>query len=280
VDARARAHRSLSWFGREEISRLDRWRVPAPRGCCWSCSLHLLCRGERGLSRWDRGRSPGPRGCGWSCSSPPGPQPSGSIMAPVAARIVVLVFIVNSRVSAARVDAGARPRADGGRGRHRRLRVSSCRRGRSRSRHRPGSWWSSSSLPPGNRAQPSGSMCEPEPARTVVVVVIPASAVRVDGDPAAVRVDAGPGAGAELCRGVHRATSAVGVDAATVSGAHVRRCVHRCLREGAFSRSRCGRGSGASAVRVDGDSAVVRVVTGTGADGRRSVHRALSRSGR
>lgn len=370
------------------ISRLDRWRVPAPRGCRCSCSLRLLRRGERGLSRWDRPRSPRLRGCGWSCSSrsPPSwwmgsavgidpgalpcadagggvhrrvasaprvdhgagpgadrggrlhralpgvsrsgrcrcscprgswswssssppfqPLPSGSTSQPAPAWMVVFVFIVPSCVSAVRVDVDAVARADGGGGLHLRsvsapavgvdvaadtgadrgrglhpcLRVSPCRRGRSRSRHRRGSWSSSSSLPPGNRAQPSGSMCEPEPERTAVVVRITrlasrwdrcsrpgrrglsswwssraqpfgsicaprparscvvvfmaASTVGVDGDAAAVRVHAGPGAGAELCRGVHRASSAVGVDAAAVSGAHVRGGVHRCLREGPVS---------------------------------------------
>jgi hypothetical protein len=182
------------------------------------------------------GRCPRRRGCGWSWSSQP---PLGSRPIPLPARTWVIVFIVSSP-SAVGVDAPAVAGANAGRGAHLRApgqplssmraptparmplvvhmlasgRVS--RWGRWCRRVRRGSWsWCSW------RLQPLGSIIQPAPAWTVVVVFMASSLDQV-------RVSRrGRSPSRRRRGGVSRcSSSAVRVDARAVASADRRSGVH------------------------------------------------------
>jgi hypothetical protein len=111
-----------------------------------------------------------PRGrwCGWSCCLPRR-QPLGSMPKPRPARMRVVVCMEASLVSRCRPSGGRRPRGCWSSWSSSVSRVSRCRPcGRPRPR---GGWCGSSSRSPG-RGQPSGSIIDPAPARTVVAVFI------------------------------------------------------------------------------------------------------------
>jgi hypothetical protein len=216
-------------------------------------------------------------------------QPLSSMRGPIPARTVVIVFISPSAVG---IHLRSQAGAERGRGVHRAL----SRWGRSSSHRRRGSWsWCSwqhlllsrwdrcrSRTPRGSwswcssRPQPSGSISQPAPARTVVVVFMASSFDRVRVSrrgrspsrrrrggvsrcsSSAVRVDARPVAGADGGgRGHGGLLSAVGVDAPARAGADLRGGVHRLL-------------SRWSAVGIDGG-------TRAGAQGRGGAHGPFSR---
>jgi hypothetical protein len=179
------------------------------------------------------------------------PQPLSSMRAPTPARMLLFVLIsvsfsavasavraiqgprpartavvVAIRASAVGVDAGPVGGAERGGGVHRRL-----------TRFRWGRWSRRGRregpvsvliffVSRGGWCQPSGSISGPAPPRTVVVVVIRASAVGVDAEPAS---------GADGGHGVHGTSAAVGVDAGAVPRADRGLGVHLrlpCVRGG------------------------------------------------
>jgi hypothetical protein len=152
----ARRRRRGRWCGAawcsSSVSRWDRCPGPCRLGRAWWCSSVLRCR-----RRVDEALRPRRRAAGAA-----GDQPCGSILTPSPAPMLVWTIISGSPGSVA-------------------VRVDGCsslpavsRPGLSRNRRRRGRACGCSSWPPWwcTSPQPSGSMQDPLPARTLVFVVI------------------------------------------------------------------------------------------------------------
>jgi hypothetical protein len=188
ANAGRRVHRSAP-VG-VKVSRQGRWCGPLRRGCAWSRSS---CAPS--FSRPGRWCHPGRRGCVWSCSSCSPVQPLGSIMPHCAARMRVVVLIASSG-SGLRRPVGVHAHA--GAGADARARVHRVLRSAVGVDHPAVAGVDARADAHRELLQPLGSMPQPLPAGSCVVVFIVCP-------PSAVGVDAGAMAGADACVRAHRA---------------------------------------------------------------------------